>query len=387
MNGKGERVMIYFDNAATGGFKPRIVTDTATTVMRFLCANPGRSGHRLSVASEKIVFSCRELLGETFNAQPDRVIFTKNCTEALNVAIFGTAKRGGRIITTVFEHNSVLRPLHYLEEQGIITLDVVSPENDKSILQSVAEKITDETYLIVMTAVSNVTGESMPIREVGLLAKRKNLLFLVDGAQGGGHIPLDMESDNISMLCLPAHKGLYGVMGCGALIIDRKTEISPLTYGGTGSESFNLNQPLSYPERLEAGTLPLPAIAGFGEGVKYVSRNVENFGDTLFDYTKKLIEELKNVNGINCYSFPNRSGIVAFEFTDTPSSVASDIYNARYDVAVRGGLHCAPLTHKRLGTQENGLVRVSFAVQNTYREIAFFLKVTSEMANKQNPYS
>ena len=191
--------MIYFDNAATGGFKPRSVLDLAETTIRYLSANPGRSAHRLSVAGMQTVVQSRSAFADYFSCTSDRVIFTKNCTESLNLAIFGTLKDGGHVITTVYEHNSVLRPLTALKEKGLISLDVVSPYGEKDLVACIKEKIRDNTYMIACTAVSNVTGIELPIAEIGALAKEKGLIFLVDGAQGGGHIHLNMKEQNIAV--------------------------------------------------------------------------------------------------------------------------------------------------------------------------------------------
>ena len=374
--------MIYFDNAATGGYKPRAVTDTAFNVMRYLSANPGRSGHRLALSGAQMVYECRQVLSNVFGGDPDKVIFTKNCTEALNIAIFGTIKKGGHIITTVFEHNSVLRPLTYLKNQGIITLDVVEPTPNTPIELAIKNKINNDTYLIITTAVSNVTGKALPVKKIGEIAKKHNLLYLVDGAQGGGHIPLNINTQHISMLCLAGHKGLMGIMGSGVLIIDEKTQVNPLTMGGTGSESFNLNQPETYPERLESGTLNLPAVCALCEGVKIIEENLQNYGGHLYDYTEKLIYALSYIPNAKCYSLPNRSGIVAFELQNLPSSDVADILNKEFDVAVRGGLHCAPLTHTYLKTQDRGLVRASFCVQNGSREIDYFIRAIKNIAER-----
>ena len=373
--------MIYFDNAATGGFKPNAVTDAVQTTIKYLSANPGRSGHRLSLTGAEIVFNCRETLSQVFNAHPDRVIFTKNCTEALNVAIFGSLNVGGHVITTVFEHNSVLRPLTALKNKGLISLDIVAPEKNKPLSVSIQEKITPKTYLIVATAISNVTGYQLPLKEIGLVARKFNIKFLVDGAQAGGHIDLNMKDLNVNMLALAGHKGLYGIMGSGALILDDKTDVEPLIYGGTGSESFNLNQPSCYPEKLEAGTLNLPAIAGFDEGVRFVGKNLKNFGEHLLNSTSTLIDGLTNLKNITCYSTPNRAGICAFKINHLPSSEVADILNQDYDIAVRGGLHCAPLMHKHLKTDKDGLVRTSLAVQNSTREINYFISAINSIAN------
>ena len=364
--------MIYFDNAATGGFKPNSSTEACVSVIRHLCANPGRSGHRLSVSGAEIVLSCREKLAKLFGANETGVIFTKNCTEALNQAIFGTLKVGGHVITTTMEHNSVLRPLSHLQKQGLITLDIV--ESGKNLAKNILEKITPSTYLVVASGASNVTGEVFPIKEVGKLCNERGILFLVDGAQAGGHIEIDIYKDNISMLAVAGHKGLYGIMGSGALIIKEGIKLNPLIFGGTGTESLNLNQPTTLPEGLESGTLNLPAIASLAEGVRYVSHNLKMHQSVLLGYTTSLINALKENAKIKVYSSPNPVGIVSFSVLGEDSSIIASLLNSEYDIAVRGGFHCAPLAHKQLKTDKEGLVRVSFAVQNSTREISFFIR-------------
>lgn len=373
--------MIYFDNAATGGFKPRAVSDTAYTVIRYLSANPGRSGHRLSITGASTVYDCRRALAQTFNGVTEKTIFTKNCTEALNLAILGTAKKGGKVITTVFEHNSVLRPLYHLQRQGIISLSVVAPNDKGELLEQIQKAYTKEVYAVVVTATSNVTGQNLPLQEIGNFCKDNDLLFIVDGAQGGGHIPLDMQELNINALALAGHKGLMGIMGTGVLMLDQKTDVSPLIFGGTGTESKLTFQPDCYPEKLESGTLNLPAIAALNEGIRTVSENYPSFSKHLINYTKTLIEGLKKIDKIKVFSSPNPCGIVSFEVSDIPSNEFADILNKDYDIAVRGGLHCAPLMHAYLGTQENGLVRASLAVQNTQNEIGYFINSVSKIVN------
>ena len=374
--------MVYFDNAATGGFKPRTVIETAENVMKYLAANPGRSGHRLSVAGEKIVYDCRKELAAFFNATPERVVFTKNCTEALNTAIFGIKKENKTVITTVYEHNSVLRPLNSLAAAGKIKLEIAKEENGKSLIDDIKSKLTENVCLIVMTAVNNVLGKTLPFKEVGELAKKKGIKFIVDGAQAGGHIPLSLNDDGISALAVPAHKGLYGIMGAGALILSEDTEVSPLIMGGTGTETFNLNQPDCLPEKLESGTLPLPAIAAFKEGVRYAGANLNNFAEVLENYTRYVSDALQGLKNVKVYSEPNPAGIISFAAENMPSQDFADILNSEYDIAVRGGFHCAPLTHKFLGTDKNGLVRVSLAPHNSTREINYFLSAAKEIASR-----
>lgn len=373
--------MIYFDNAATGGFKIRAVTDAAETVIKFLSANPGRSGHRLSITGAETVYSTRTIIAEHFSCSPDRVIFTKNCTEALNVAIFGAVKKGSHVITTVFEHNSVLRPLYHLKKQGVITLDVVSPDKNGTFFSSVKSRLRPETELIVMTAISNVTGAITDYKKVLDLASLNGVHVLIDGAQGGGHVPLKVREYGISFLALAGHKGLGGIMGSGVLILNDDVDLSPLILGGTGSESYNLSQPSCYPERLESGTLNLPAIAALGEGVKFTMENLKSFSEHLLSYTKHMIDGLNKMPNVTIYSTPNPAGIVSFSVGGKESGDVADILNSNYDVAVRGGLHCAPLTHKFLGTDGSGLVRASLAVQNGTREINYFLRAVNTIAS------
>lgn len=371
--------MIYFDNAATGGFKPNSVIDSACSVIKYLSANPGRSGHRLSITGAETIYKCRSAIADLFNGTAERVVFTKNCTEALNLAIFGTLKVGGHIITTVFEHNSVIRPLISLKQKGLIELDIVCPSKD-GIVHAIEEKIKPNTYLVVTTAISNVNGEGLPINQIGSLCRKNGVLYLLDGAQAGGHITIDIKKDMINMLALAGHKGLYGIMGSGALVFDQDVNILPLIYGGTGSESFNLNQPTNYPESLESGTLNLPAIASLLEGVNLIKNNINNFSNHLFSYTQKAIEGLSSCSKVKCYSKPNKAGIVAFRIDELSSEVVADKLNYEFDIAVRGGLHCAPLMHEFLKTKEEGLVRISFAVQNTTREIDYFIKAIKTIA-------
>lgn len=376
--------MIYLDNAATGGFKPSAVLDVAKNVLKFLSANPGRSGHRLSVTGAELVYRSRVSVSKAFNCLPERVIFTKNCTEAINTAIFGILKKGDHVITTVYEHNSVLRPLFYLEKQGVISLDVVSSGQDDDLVLEIAKKITPNTKLIAVTSASNVTGEVMPISSIGKLAKDNGITFLVDGAQGAGHVKIDMKKNNVSILTLACHKGLYGIMGSGVLAFNENTEIQPLTFGGTGIDTFNPNQPDDYPERLESGTLNLPAISALSEGVEYAVKNLTNFSHNLENATEKLINQLLTIDGVRVYSKCNPTGIVSFSIENIDSIEVAQILNDRYDIAVRGGFHCAPLIHKHLKTDQAGLVRVSLAVQNTTGELNYLIKAVREIVKTKS---
>ncbi len=376
--------MIYLDNAATGGFKPHSVIDTTTNVIKYLSANPGRSGHRLSLTGLDIVYNSRKIIADYFNCSLDRVIFTKNCTEALNTAIFGMIKKGDHVITTYLEHNSALRPLYSLQKDGYITLDIVYFDNVENAPNSILEKINSNTSLVVTTAVSNVTGQRLPIKEIGEVLSNRGIKYVVDGAQIGGHEHVDIKENKISALALAGHKGLYGIMGIGLLVLADDVCVKPLIYGGTGSDSFSTFQPESYPEHLESGTINLPAVASIMEGVKYCRQNEQTFSKILLSFTSKVITDLSNHQCIKIYSSPNPYGIVSFSINNLDSQTLADILSQKYDIAVRGGLHCAPLVHKYLKTEDCGLLRVSIAVQNTTHELNTFYRAICEIIRENN---
>ncbi len=374
--------MIYFDNAATGGYKPNAVLNKVIYTLKNLNANAGRSGHKLSKLGGQIIYEARRELSSFFNnGQVEKVIFTKNCSEALNTAIYGLVKQGDHVITTVFEHNSVLRPLFTLEQKGVIKLSIISPKNNSFITKSDVENAFQEnTKLVVVNHASNVTGTINQIEEIGEFLKDKNATFLVDGAQSAGHIKIDMQKYNIDALSIAGHKGIYGIQGSGALIFNEKTEVIDSFQGGTGTETFNSLQPIFYPERLEYGTLNLPAITSLLEGVKYVKNGLNIISNTLLDYTEILINELKNIEKVKVYSNKNECGIVAFLIDDVPSTEVAEMLSSKYDICVRGGFHCAPLMHKFLESSDSGLVRASLSPHNTKNEIYTLISAVKNMA-------
>lgn len=359
--------MIYFDNAATSGFKPYLSIQAATFAINYLNANSGRSGHKLAATSEKFVYETRKQLCSFFNGDDlSRVIFTKNCTEALNLAIFGYVKKGDHVITTYADHNSLLRPLYHLKNSGFASLSVAYPKGEELSPSDVLELVTDETTLVALSPVSNVTGKIFDYKKLALALKGTRVKLLIDGAQACGRIPIDM-SDGVDMLAVAGHKGLNSIQGVGALIFNKDIELSPLTYGGSGSETF-LPVPTSYPEKLEAGTLNLPAICSLYEGCVYTRKNLKNGAATLTTLTQFLIDKLEKLD-VKIYSVPNESGIVAFSSPKIDSITLSQILSEKYDIATRGGFHCAPLLHERLKTNVDGLLRVSLSPYNTKREI------------------
>ncbi len=373
--------MIYFDNAATGGEKPAPVVTAVAAALR-VCANPGRSGHALSVACAKNVLRTRETLAGLFDApDPERVIFTQNCTESLNIFIFGTLKRGDHVITTPLEHNSVLRPLERLKTQGIIDYDVCPIENGNVTPEGIASLVRENTALVIVTAASNVTGKMPPLAEIRK-ALPERILFLCDGAQGAGHIPLSMEKYGLDGLCIAGHKGLFAMQGSGVLLFSKRVNPAPLCYGGTGSESFSLSMPDFYPDALEAGTLSYPAIVSLLEGARYYRRHETEITAATLSLTARFLDGLSALKneGFTAYSSPNPCGVVSFSLDGVQSEEVSALLSERYGFAVRGGLHCAPLIHRALGTQENGLVRVSFSHFNKKWQVDRLLASLRDLA-------
>ncbi|MDE7087579.1 MAG: aminotransferase class V-fold PLP-dependent enzyme, partial [Clostridia bacterium] len=353
--------MIYFDNAATGGVKPDGVIAAATAAMK-ACANPGRSGHKLSLACAERVYAVRSLLAEFFNApSSDRVVFTKNCTEALNIAIFGSLKPGDRVVSTVAEHNSVLRPLHYLEKLGVkVELAPLTVHGEIDVAALIAAA-NEGAKAVIVTLASNVTGTAPDITRIRAEIPAETLL-ICDGAQACGHQKIDLAASGIDALAVAGHKGMLGIQGSGALVFSERFNPSPVSFGGTGSESINLNMPDFYPDRLESGTLSYPAIVSLGEGALYLKSHMYENRDRTLYLTDLTINGLTGIDGVRLYSKPNHFGIVTFGLDKMQSEMAAYRLSEEYSVCVRGGLHCAPLMHKALNS--DGLVRASLSAFN-----------------------
>lgn len=373
--------MVYFDNAATGGFKPFKSIDSAVNAMKNVNANAGRSGHKLSLLASELVYETRKALASFLGvSSPQRIIFTANCTDALNTAIFGLYKKGSNVITTVTEHNSVLRPLYELERRGEITLTIVSPEYGGVTADDIEGKILNNTSLVVLNAVSNVTGVENDVYGIGKLLKKRNVRFVVDGAQAVGHTSFNVDRQYVDALCIAPHKGLLASQGIGVLALAKDVDVYPYRFGGTGFDTFSTSMPEDYPERLEAGTLNLPAICSIRAGLSYLQGNVDYVSSQLFSLTEYLINKLSRLPFIKIYSIPNKYGIVSFSHDEIASQELAEILSEKYDIAVRGGFHCAPLYHKFLKTEKLGTVRVSFAPQNTRREINLLISALKELS-------
>ena len=359
--------MIYFDNAATGGFKPDSVINAATAALKF-CANPGRSGHRLSLACLERVYVCRKLVCDFLGGYSyERTVFTKNCTEALNIALTGVLKEGDEVVSTVAEHNSVLRPLEHLKSKGVRVS--YAPLKEGSIdAREIIRLVTPETRAVVVTLASNVTGAAPDIKAVRAGIPQSTLL-ICDGAQACGHVAVNMEECGIDALAVAGHKGLLGIQGASALLFSERVNPAPVLYGGTGSESHLLSMPEFYPDRLASGTLSYPAVCTLFEGALCVNARLETSAQTLLKLTANLLSALSAMPKYRAYSKPNPCGIVSFAHCGLPSEEVAETLSERFHVAVRGGLHCAPLAHKALGTFPSGLVRASFAPCQSMREV------------------
>lgn len=369
---------IYFDNAATSNPKPKCVVDAVHDALTRFNANPGRSGHRAALEAGRVVQRTRERLHSLINAEDaSSVIFTFNCTDSLNLAIKGCLHRGDHVITTLLEHNSVLRPLTELAEQNRISLTLIPPRPDGFVdPEDIRAVVRSDTRLIAVTHASNVTGAIQPVAAIGQLAREYNICYLIDGAQALGCMPVNVRALHCDLYAFPGHKSLLGPQGTGGLYIRPGLELRTLREGGTGSSSDNMRQPKELPERYESGTVNLPGIAGLGAGCEYVSGQLSQIMSHERELTQALYDGLSKMNNVTLYSPREesaRAGIVSFNLGDLTSSQTADALS-QAGIAVRGGLHCAPGAHRFLGTLRRGAVRASVGHANTFEEVDMFLR-------------
>lgn len=380
--------MIYLDNAATTFPKPNVVSEKMYECMKEYCANPGRGGHSLSVRASKEIMNTRFLIGELFNI-PNvmNICFTKNATEAINIAIKGLLQENDHVITTRMEHNSVMRPLRVLERDKNIQISLANVNEYGEIdIDHLERLIKDNTKLIVATLSSNVNGIVMPVVEIGEIAKRHNVLFLLDASQGAGSIPLDVQKMNIDLMALPGHKGLYGPQGTGVLYVREGVKIKPLIEGGTGSKSEYIYQPEILPDEHESGTLNTPGIVGLGAGISYILDygilNIRKYKHSLIERLYKGICDLDTIKIYSKMDINNNSGILALNFKEVDSNEIGYILDKIYDIKVRAGLHCAPLAHDTLKTiDKGGIVRFSVGIFNTNEDIDKTIEALREISD------
>lgn len=371
--------MIYFDNAATSFPKPPCVCRAAQAAIRVYGGNPGRSGHQLSMQTAEKIYNVREAVAEFFGAQPENVIFTLNCTMALNLAIKGLLANGGHVITSSLEHNSVIRPLYALQKEGRANYSIaaVNEMDPEETIRNFRALIRSDTRAILCTAASNLTGTILPLRRLAALCREFGLLFLVDAAQGAGVLPLRMDEIGIDVLCTAGHKGLYGTTGTGLLILREGLLPDTILEGGTGSTSLELEQPDFLPDRLESGTVNTVGILALGAGMRFVKRlTPAEIYRYEFGLCQTVWQELAAMPHIELltqsFRFGEKAPIVSFNVKGQDSAnIAS--YLSRKGFALRGGFHCAALAHRQLGTTTQGAVRFSPSHFNTAQQTELFL--------------
>jgi cysteine desulfurase/selenocysteine lyase len=379
--------MIYLDNAATSWPKPPGVARAASNALAHAVGNPGRTSHQRAMDAALLVQECRENLAQLFGvANPLRICFTANTTDALNLAIKGAVSPGDHVICSSMEHNSVWRPLTAIQKRGVEfsiaqadPLGVVDPA-------SVERLIRPNTRLIVLIHASNVSGTIQPVAAIGRLARGHGIPMLLDAAQTAGSIPIDVQAMHIDLLAFPGHKGLLGPQGTGGLYVSERVDLHPLKEGGTGSESNNPQQPACYPDRLESGTLNLPGIAGLNRSVRYVlRRGVEAIARHEARLTQRLLKGLANIEGVTVYGPAlevDRAPVVSFNLRGMdPVYVAAEL-ERRADIACRPGWHCAGLAHRTLGTAETGTVRLSPGPFTRTADIEKALAAVAEVARE-----
>lgn len=372
--------VIYLDNAASSFPKPLEVAKAMTRAINVFGANPGRSGHFLSMYAAEEVYLCRQLMGELFNAQPENVVFTPNATFAINLVLKGILSAGSHAIISDLEHNAVTRPLKALDSLGITYSEAkVDFDNDENTVKAFENLILPNTKMLACTHASNVCGKILPIKKLGELAKKRGLLFLVDGAQTGGSIQIDVKENHIDYLCLAGHKGLYGPQGTGVLLLNNPLKLDTLVEGGTGVNSEELIQPLETPERYESGTINTPGIVGLKEGLKFIKKvgteNIKKYENTLLLYA---YESLFDMKGVKLYTKPDESyaAVLPMNVDGFHSNELAAFLDENL-IMTRSGYHCAPTAHRRIGTIGQGAVRLSFGLFNTkghIDQLAFLIK-------------
>lgn len=376
--------MIYLDNAATTMQKPDQVVRAVAEAMGSL-GNAGRGAHEATLDASRVIFQARQRLAELFGAEdPRQIVFTANSTESLNLALKGTLRRGDHVITTQLEHNSVLRPLYELEDQGVELTILPSDGQGRIDLADMERAIQKNTRLIVCTHGSNVTGNLVDIGAIGGIARSHGTLFCVDASQTAGVFPIDVVAMNIDLLCFTGHKGLLGPQGTGGLYVREGVAVRPLKTGGSGVLSYSRSHPSQMPTALEAGTLNGHGIAGLSAAVAYIQETgMDVIRKKEQALARRFYDGVREIPGVTVYGdfdAKERCPIVTLNLGEYDSSEVSDALFTDYGIATRPGAHCAPLMHKALGTVNQGAVRFSFSHYNTEEEIDRAVQAMKELA-------
>lgn len=364
--------MIYLDNGATSLVKPSEVYRAVTEAMK-TCANPGRGGHRAAVQAARTVFRCRETAARFFHCQPEQVVFTGSCTHGLNIAIRSLVSPGDRVVVSGFEHNAVTRPLHALKAEVIVAGRKLFDWEDT--IRSFEEALRQKPKAAIFTHVSNVFGYVLPVQELARLCREYQVPFVVDGAQSAGVLPIDFAQLGASFVAMPGHKGLLGPQGTGILLC-REAGV-PIVQGGTGSASMEQDMPEYLPDRLEAGTLNVPGIAGLNAGMRYLEKvGIQNIFQREHAQLERCVSALVKL-GLRVFAGAHQAGTVSF-LPGMDCEEAAEILG-RKGIAVRAGLHCAPYAHESAGTLHTGTVRVSFGPDADSRQTDAFLRCMSKL--------
>jgi len=378
---------IYLDNAATTFPKPEAVYVALDSAARTIGVAPNRGGYRQSLTASRLVFETREALAALLGvADSARLILTHSATEALNLAVKGVLRPGDHAVTTSMEHNSLARPLHAAAAAGV-SVDWVQADRDGYVTAaSILAALKPETRLVAMTHCSNVTGAVNPVAEIGAALQQRGIIFLVDGSQSAGSLPVDISAMSIDLFAAPGHKGLYGPQGTGLLYVAPDVELQPLLHGGTGGGSTGLDLPAELPERYESGTMNTPAIAGLKAAVDFIlQKGVQVIYAHEQQLVRRLIAGLAAIDGVSVCNGGlqrPRGAVVSFVVTGLDPSRVGFLLDTGYGIAVRVGLHCAPLAHRTIGTFPEGTIRVSPGLFNTEAEIDRFIAAVAEIVRK-----
>ncbi len=377
--------IIYLDNAATTFPKPEGTLDRMVEIYKKKGVSPGRGSYDLAFEAEDIVFDVRTRLARLFNTpDPERVVFTANATDSLNIAIQGVVEKGDHVVSTRLEHNSVLRPLYHLREKGIITCDLVDFDSSGFLdPDDITRAIKENTRLVIINHVSNVLGTVQPLREIGNICAREGVVLVVDAAQSAGVIPIDMKECSIGAVAFTGHKSLLGPTGIGGLAVSPDLEIDPVRFGGTGIDSESPIHNLTYPQRLEAGTVNLIGIIGLSEGLRFIEAGkIEAIHQKEMELYCKLREGLSKLETVEYYcadSDEDHAALLTLNIKGMDPGDAGSILDADFNIAVRTGLHCAPLVHENIGTFPRGAVRFSFGPFNTVEHVDTAIEAMTEI--------
>ena len=380
--------MIYLDNAATSWPKPLSVVEAMGNFLQHYGANPGRGGHELSRRAGQVVMETRAALARFINAPAAmHVVFTGNGTGALNQALKGFLRAGDHVITSTMEHNSVVRPLHVLAQQGVEVTKIPCQRDGSLLLETLEAALRPNTKLVALTHASNVSGTIMPITAVGKLTRAKGVALLVDAAQSIGYLPIDVQAQSIDLLAFPGHKGLLGPPGTGALYIGPGIDLEPLWEGGTGSHSESSTQPLSLPDRYESGTVNGAGIAGLGAGLRYIEeKGLAQLQAQAKALTQLLLEGLIGTPGVKVYGPPpeeERVPVLSFTVAGYDPGEVAAILDQVFNIACRSGLHCAPDAHRTLETFDlGGTIRFGVGPFNTKEDIEQALAAVAEISSR-----